>query len=95
LTYADRDEAVYEVRSLWYEDDGSVIIQHQQVVPRRWWNHITRPIGLFLIVAAIIWPLLLFRQGWVRASLFFACGDPCVVFLGVEMMRAGGRRWKE
>lgn len=94
MTSADHDEPVYEVRALWREDDGSVIIHRQQVVPRRWWNHATRPAGLLLIMAAVIWPVLVFAHGWTRAGLFFIFGDGCVVFLGLEMIHAGGRRWK-
>jgi hypothetical protein len=94
MTEKGHSPSDYEVRELWYEDDGSVIVYSQQVVPRQRWNHLTRPVGLLLILSALMWPLLLLAHEWTRLGLLFVPGDACVIFVAVELIRSGAKRWR-
>lgn len=94
MTKKEHSPPDLEIRELWYEDDGKVIVYSQQVVPRQWWNHLTRPVGLLLILLAVVWPLLLLAHGWTRLGLLFVPGDACVVFVAVELTRSGAKRWR-
>lgn len=91
----DHRDAIYEVRELWHQHDGSIIVYSQQVVPRRWWNHVTRPVGLVLILLAVAWPVVLVSHGWPRLGWLFALGDGCVVVVGLDLMRSGAKRWSD
>lgn len=88
-------DPIHEVRELWYQEDGSVIVYSHQVVPRRWWNRLTRPIGVLLIVLAVAWPALLLSHGWTWLGLAFATGDVCVVLVGRDLILWGARRWSD
>ncbi|MDQ1157394.1 hypothetical protein QE385_001721 [Sphingomonas sp. SORGH_AS 950] len=84
-----------EVRGIWRQPDGGVIIWEQEIEPRRWWNRVTRPLGILLILAAIAWPLVLLAHGWPRLGLGFAVADLCLVSTGRDLMRWGAKRWRE
>ncbi|KQM36428.1 hypothetical protein ASE59_05080 [Sphingomonas sp. Leaf10] len=75
--------------------DGSILIEEREIVPRRWWNRLTRPIGIAMIGVAIGWPIVLLFLGRPRAALGFAVADLCVIGTGRDLMRWGAKRWSE
>lgn len=83
----------YEVRHRWRERSGATITEWQLCRPRRWWSVVTQPLGIMLVLFAVLWPILLVAQGWLRSGVFFAVGDASVAFLGFELIAAGQRRW--
>lgn len=83
----------YEVRHQWREPSGTFVTEWQLCRPRRWWSHITRPVGILFILFAILWPLFLIAQGWLRLGLAFLIGDIGVAAIGLELMMAGQHRW--
>lgn len=83
----------YEVRHQWREPSGPTVTEWQLCRPRRWWSHVTRPVGILLILFAVLWPIFLFAQGWLRLGLAFAVGDVSLASIGLELMAAGQRRW--
>lgn len=79
----------------WPMPDGGFLIEAREVVPRRWWNRLTRPIGIALIVGAVGWPVVVMWHGWPRLALAFAIAGGCVIVGGCDLMRWGqsaGRR---
>jgi hypothetical protein len=89
------NEAKFEIRERWYEDDGSVIIYRHQIVPRRWWNHLTRPLGVVAIMFAVAWPILLLAYGWSKLGVASLIGDISVVYVGLELISCGAKRWND
>jgi hypothetical protein len=83
----------YEVRHRWRECSGATITEWQLCRPRCWWSAVTRPLGILLVLFAVLWPPFLVAQGWSRLGVVFAVGDASVVFLGFELIAAGQRRW--
>ncbi len=83
----------YEVRHRWRECSGATITEWQLCRPRCWWSAVTRPLGILLVLFAVLWPPFLVAQGWLRSGVVFAVGDASVVFLGFELIAAGQRRW--
>lgn len=79
----------------WQLPDGSILIEEREVVPRRWWNRLTRPIGIVLIVGAVGWPIALLCLGWPRLALGFAIADLCVIGTGRDLIRWGAKRWRD
>lgn len=79
----------------WQMPDGSILIEEREIVPRRWWNRLTRPIGIAMIGVAIGQPIVLLFLGRPRAALGFAVADLCVIGTGRDLMRWGAKRWSE
>lgn len=79
----------------WPMPDGGFLIEEREVVPRRWWNRLTRPIGIALIVGAVGWPVVVLCHGWPRLALGFAIADWCVIVAGRDLMHWGAKRWAE
>ena len=92
---ADRKgKPAYAVRQVWHDQETSINLVHeQQVRPRRWWNHLTRPAGILLIAGAVGWPVLLLAHGWTKSSLAFAVADMSVILLGYDLTRCGEQKW--
>lgn len=81
------------MRRQWREHSGATITEWQLCRPRRWWSKVTRPLGILLVLFAVLWPVFLIAQAWPRLGMIFAVGDASVVLLGLELMAAGQRRW--
>lgn len=81
-----------EERARWRMPDSSILIEEREIVPRRWWNRLARPIGIIVIVWAVGWPIVLLFLGWPRVALGFAIADLCVIGTGCELMHWGAKR---